>query len=655
MNKSSYCFINKCIPFIAFVVAALFTVILVSLFYNNIDKVSDDVFAHATLSDFPDLVASLHTAQAHGVIIAVHGWEHENYSAISPAEIRKNLARSKAVFDESGFEPYLFVSPYEFTGIPDEEISNETITGMNLVTQLPHIGRLDSHNNEYTWNWRTMNSSSDPQYKAAMEQIKKDQPQIILLHAQDWNKYTDQFLSEYLSTTGDNNITVRMDDVEINTPPSVVNETAHLTEYKSVARVIFAVIPSGIYNGQDPKVKNIKISHIMVSYFTFFVITALFPLLFFVIWKIMADMFRKYIKIDKLITLVDPVYHGLISVVVPAYNEEKAIGKCIESLLAQDYKGQMEIIVVNDGSTDGTPEIIKKYPVELIDLKENAGKANALNQGIDLAKGDIIIFTDSDSFMAKNAISAVIKRFNYDDDIKMVAGNVRINDAGKRGIVTQYQRIEYKLEQELTRHLQSLTGQILVSPGPITAVRKSVLDEVKFSDKTIVEDADFTVNVLKRRMKAVQETNAVVYTNAPETIRAWHKQRKRWWYGNLQVWRAHRAWALTNPWMVLNYSAYIIGVCTIAMFLMLPYLLLQYDNGVYVMLRSLAYIFIPIFLYVGMMSIFFVHSKKSLVMLLPYAVVYVTLKTVLLSYLYICYLSGRGLKIKFGSRTINAK
>jgi cellulose synthase/poly-beta-1,6-N-acetylglucosamine synthase-like glycosyltransferase len=655
MEKNRYCFINKCIPFIAFAVAALFTVILVTLFYNNIDSVSDDAFAHATLSDFPELVTSLHIAQDRGVVIAVHGWEHENYSAISPEAIRKNLAKSISVFEKVGFKPHLFVSPFEFTGVPDEEISNETITSMGLVTQLPHIGRLESHNNEYTWNWRDMNSSSDLRYKVAMEQIKKDQPQVILLHAMDWNKYTDQFLSEYLSSTSDGNITVRMDDVEVNTPPHVVEETSHLTEYKSVSRVIFAVIPSGIYNGPDPTVNNIKVSHIMVSYFGFFVITALFPLLFFVVWKIMADIFRKFIKIDKSLKSVDPVYPGLISVVVPAYNEEEMVGKCIESLLTQDYKGQMEIIVVNDGSTDDTLEIIKKYPVTLIDLKENAGKANALNRGIEFAKGEIIIFTDSDSFMAKEAISAVIRRFNFDSDIKMVAGNVRINDAGKKGLVTQYQRIEYKLEQELTRHLQSLTGQILVSPGPITAVRRDVLDEVKFSDKTVVEDADFTVNVLKRKMKAVQETNAVVYTNAPETIKAWHKQRKRWWYGNLQVWRAHRAWALTNPWMILNYSAYIIGVCTIVMFLMLPYLLLQYDNGVYVMLRSLTYIFIPIFLYVGTMSMFFVNSKKSLVMLLPYAVVYVTLKTLLLTYLYICYLSGRGLKIKFGARTINAK
>ena len=141
-----------------------------------------------------------------------------------------------------------------------------------------------------------------------------------------------------------------------------------------------------------------------------------------------------------------------------------------------------------------------------------------------------------------------------------------------------FQMIEYLVEQEITRYLQGLSGSVLVCPGPLTAVRRSVCNIVRFSDETLVEDADFTIKALKNSMKIIRDPDAQVYTHAPETLRAWYKQRKRWWYGNLQVWRLHKHWAVRNPWMVLNYSGYIIGICSIFLAILLPYFLIQYDN-----------------------------------------------------------------------------
>ncbi len=185
----------------------------------------------------------------------------------------------------------------------------------------------------------------------------------------------------------------------------------------------------GTWKGGDPTIENIKVNIIMAMYFWFFIITSLLPLSFFVTWKLLSGWSKKR---DQNIYLPqnsrDAGYPALVSIIVPAYNEEKTIGKCLESILNQEYEGEMEIIVVNDGSTDRTAEIVSKYPVRFIDLKVNGGKANALNRAIEDAKGDILIFTDSDSYMSANAVNSLVKCLNANSDAQIVAGNVFIHD-----------------------------------------------------------------------------------------------------------------------------------------------------------------------------------------------------------------------------------
>lgn len=141
-----------------------------------------------------------------------------------------------------------------------------------------------------------------------------------------------------------------------------------------------AAQPSGVYS-EEPVVYNIKVNDIMKIYFVFFLGISLFPLSFFVSWRLLSDWnIRKYKNGQQ--TAKNAGYPELVSVISPAYNEEKSIGRCVEALLSQDYEGAMEIIVVNDGSSDRTAEIVSRYPVKLIDLKKNGGKANALNRGL---------------------------------------------------------------------------------------------------------------------------------------------------------------------------------------------------------------------------------------------------------------------------------
>jgi cellulose synthase/poly-beta-1,6-N-acetylglucosamine synthase-like glycosyltransferase len=606
------------------------------VYYQNGNScLNDYMFGHITILDEPELLNALRGAQDRGVIMGIHGWEHENYSYLTPLQAKEDVERGKLVFEKAGLIPVMFITPFEISGIPEDTFVKRAIESTKVATQLIPLKTNSGGKNidEYTWNWHTMESFDDSRFQTASERIRKEKPQTIVLHAMDWNPYLNQFLINYLSSTDDKNITIRLDDVEVNTPKETIQGVARMTQYKSVGRVIFAVIPAGIWKGGDPIIENIKVNKIMAIYFLFFVLTSLFPLAFFVIWELLSAWNIKRSQNNYLPpNSRDDGYPGSVSIIVPAYNEEKTIGKCLESIFNQDYIGEMEIIVVNDGSSDRTAEIVPEYPVKFIDLKVNGGKANALNRAIEDAKGDILIFTDSDSYMSANAVDSLVKCLNANDDAQMVAGNVFIHDDhGKKRIMTYFQMIEYLVEQEITRYLQGLGGNILVCPGPLTAVRRKVCDIVQFSDETIVEDADFTVKVLKNSMKIIQEPEAKVYTNAPETLRAWYKQRKRWWYGNLQVWRLHKHWAMRNPWMILNYSGYVIGVCSIILVILLPYFLLQYDNILFISLRGLLYTIIPIILFTIFISPLFSRDKKLLPMLIPYVLAYSTIKVITIS------------------------
>jgi len=240
-------------------------------------------------------------------------------------------------------------------------------------------------------------------------------------------------------------------------------------------------------------------------------------------------------------------YEPLVSVVVPAFNEERVILRTINSLLTSDYKN-IEIIVVDDGSTDNTFELVKgTYADERrvsAFTKENGGKAEALNFGWRVAKGDVIIALDADTLFQPQTIGALAHRF-ADKTLGAVAGNAKVGN--RINVVTKWQALEYVTSQNFDRRAFASLNCITVVPGSVGAWRRSVLEEAGgFSSDTLAEDQDLTIQIRKLGCRIGYEENAVGLTEAPDSLKNLAKQRFRWSYGTLQCMWKHKN-ALLNP------------------------------------------------------------------------------------------------------------
>lgn len=234
-----------------------------------------------------------------------------------------------------------------------------------------------------------------------------------------------------------------------------------------------------------------------------------------------------------------------ISIVIPAYNEEKVIANTIEGLLETKYPHK-EIIFVDDGSTDSTLAIATRYKEQIRILhKENGGKATALNYGMVYAKGEIVVIVDADTIIGRNSLKEIVKGFEVNEHVAAVAGNIKVRN--RMNWITKCQALEYITGIQIIRRAFDVFGSITIVPGALGAFRKSFLQEAgAYGKDTIVEDFDQTIKLLKAGLITQGSSKATAYTEAPNTLKDFVAQRKRWYRGNIQVLKRHSD-ALTNP------------------------------------------------------------------------------------------------------------
>jgi len=220
-----------------------------------------------------------------------------------------------------------------------------------------------------------------------------------------------------------------------------------------------------------------------------------------------------------------------VSIIVPAYNEEKTLAKTVNSLLRMDYpKEKLEIIVVDDGSKDRTFEIAKSFSGRGVRAfkKENGGKGSAINLGLKKVRGEFVAVLDADSFVGKDALKSMV---GYFEKKRVMAVTPTLKVYKPRGFWQKVQYIEY-LFSVFFRKIFSFMQGVYVTPGPLSVYRKSFfLKHGGFDEKNITEDLEIALRIQSKNYEIQNSINAHVYTVAPNTFRGLMNQRVRWFTG----------------------------------------------------------------------------------------------------------------------------
>ncbi|MGW6060393.1 bifunctional polysaccharide deacetylase/glycosyltransferase family 2 protein [Streptomyces sp. NPDC055189] len=227
-----------------------------------------------------------------------------------------------------------------------------------------------------------------------------------------------------------------------------------------------------------------------------------------------------------------------VSVIVPAYNEKECIAGTLNSLAASTHP--IEIIVVDDGSTDGTAEIAESLglPNVRVVRQENAGKPAALNNGVRHARYDIVVMMDGDTVFEPDAVRQLVQPF-ADPEVGAVAGNAKVGNRGT--MIGAWQHIEYVMGFNLDRRMYDLLRCMPTIPGAIGAFRRdAVLAVGGMSEDTLAEDTDITIALHRQGWRVVYAEHARAWTEAPASVQQLWRQRYRWSYGTMQALWKHR-------------------------------------------------------------------------------------------------------------------
>lgn len=313
--------------------------------------------------------------------------------------------------------------------------------------------------------------------------------------------------------------------------------TRHLISILLVGVLVGTTVLLIVWALRSPlQVQQFLVRFVLISLIIFLAI--LFLRYFSLLWFSYLQHTERTVKEDERPDDLPP-----ISVIVPAYNESAVISDALEALTRLDYPAY-EIIVVDDGSTDNTGEVARRWEgthgnIEVrVITKQNGGKATALNTGIAQSHNSFVMCMDADSAIEPWTLRAVMPHFK-DAAIGAVAGNVKISNRSR--MITRLQALEYIEGLNMPRRAQGFIAAVNIVPGPVGVFRMEALQDVGgYNTDTFAEDADLTLNLITAGWKIVYEDRAVAWTQAPETWLDLIQQRYRWTRGILQALRKRK-------------------------------------------------------------------------------------------------------------------
>ena len=264
------------------------------------------------------------------------------------------------------------------------------------------------------------------------------------------------------------------------------------------------------------------------------------------------------------------VDYPAISILVAAYNEESSIADTLRSIDQQKYPGEFEVLVIDDGSRDATAAIVEANPypwVRLLRQPRNMGKAAALNRGLAESKHDYVITLDADSFLYGDALARLVERYFSDpSSTRAVAGTMLVRNSRKNWI-TRAQEWDYFHGIAAIKRVQSLFQGTMVAQGAFSIYDREALVEIGGWQDCVGEDIVLTWAMLVRGWRVGHAEDACCFTNVPDNLRQFVKQRQRWSRGMMEAFRQHPRillvprmstlfvwWNVLFPWLDLAYT-----------------------------------------------------------------------------------------------------
>lgn len=286
-------------------------------------------------------------------------------------------------------------------------------------------------------------------------------------------------------------------------------------------------------------IAGLEVSRTLHSFFVNFFITLAIFLIARQAFLLLAAIIKRFN--NKRARKYHSTHQPMVTILMPAYNEETVIVDALESILQLNYNNY-EVIVIDDGSADKTSFLINQYiennttriPVRLIS-QSNAGKANALNTGLIHANGEFILAVDADAKLNKDCLIYGMQNFQ-DEKTGAVAGNVIV--VNEYNWLTRFQQLEYLVSQNVVRQGLALFGIVPIVPGPIGLFRKSAMLEAygyREDSQLFAEDADLSIRLLQLGWKITSDERMCSATEAPSDLFTLLRQRYRWKRGIFQA------------------------------------------------------------------------------------------------------------------------